>query len=320
MHREGTVTTQSERVAQRLRSVAAAREVVPADPELSARWHVHGVPSPYCRWNYHPEYEIHLITQGTGWFVVGDRIDIFAPGQLVLVGSNVPHHWISDLEPGQTLPERDVVFQFHPDWLQRSRQVLPELGRLDPLLHVARHGIEFSGLTAEVATDHLRRIGSHRGTLRLAHIFGLLGTLAESPDSDRRVLSADWFPVIDSTDDHAADRIDLAFSYIFDHLDDPAIRLGGAAREVGMSESAFSRYFTKISGQSFSDTVRKLRLAQAGKLLRETTLSVSSIAHRVGYANLSNFNRQFRTHHGATPREVRARSHSRPAGPAAHSS
>lgn len=303
------MATQSEQVAQRLRSVAAAREVVPSDPELSARWHVHGVPSPYCRWNYHPEYEIHLITQGTGWFVVGDRIDIFSPGQLVLVGSNVPHHWISDLEPGHTLPERDVVFQFHPDWLQRSRQHLPELGRLDPLLHLARHGVEFTGPTAEHAANHLRQIGAQRGALRLAHIFSLLGTLGESPSSDRRTLSADWFPPIDNTDDLAADRIDLAFSYIFDHLDDPAIRLAGAARAVGMSESAFSRYFTKISGQSFSDTVRKLRLAQAGKLLRETSLPVSSIAHRVGYANLSNFNRQFRTYHGATPRKVRAEAH-----------
>ena len=135
----------------------------------------------------------------------------------------------------------------------------------------------------------------------------MLGTLSESPSGEARTLSADWLPALDPNDEHAADRIDVAFAYIFDHLADPAIRLAGAAREVGMSESAFSRYFTKISGQSFSDTVRKLRLAQAGKLLRETSLPVAAIAHRVGYANLSNFNRQFRSHHGATPRDIRAR-------------
>ncbi len=118
-------------------------------------------------------------------------------------------------------------------------------------------------------------------------------------------MSADWFPTLDRFGDQAADRIDLAFAYIFDHLGDPTIRLAGAARSVGMSESAFSRYFTQISGQSFSDTVRKLRLAQAGKLLRETSLPVAAVAHRVGYANLSNFNRQFRSHHGVTPREFR---------------
>ena len=57
---------------------------------------------------------------------------------------------------------------------------------------------------------------------------------------------------------------------------------------------------------TFADTVRRLRLAQAGKLLRGTTLPVAAIAHRVGYANLSNFNRQFRAHHGHTPREHRS--------------
>src|SRR4051794_14990942 len=102
-------------VAQRLATVGAAREVVPKDPEVSARWHRHGVPSPYSRWNYHPEYEVHLIRIGAGRYVVGDRIDTFSAGQLVLVGSNVPHHWISDLEPGEVIADRDVVFQFHPD-------------------------------------------------------------------------------------------------------------------------------------------------------------------------------------------------------------
>ena len=72
-----------------------------------------------------------------------------------------------------------------------------------------------------------------------------------------------------------------------------------------MSESAFSRYFARVTGVSFADTIRRLRLAQAGKLLRGTTLPVAAIAHRVGYGNLSNFNRQFRAHHGHTPREHR---------------
>ena len=109
-------------VAQRLATIPAAREVVPSDPRLSARWHMHSVPSPYSRWNYHPEYEVHLIRFGTGRYIVGDRIDVFSAGQLVLVGSNLPHHWISDLEPGEIIVDRDIVLQFHPDWIRRARR------------------------------------------------------------------------------------------------------------------------------------------------------------------------------------------------------
>ena len=296
----------SEQVAQRLAIVRAAREVVPSDPDHSARWHRHGVPSPFSRWNYHPEYEVHLITAGTGWYVVGDRIDVFAAGQLVLVGSNVPHHWISDLTPGERLPERDVVFQFHPRWIDRCAELLPELTNLNALLSLAQRGIEFVGSTREAATVHLQAVGATEGATRLAHIFGLLGLLSDAPESERRFLAAEGSTPRSVRSDGSADRVDLAFGYIFAHLGDPNLRLTATARHVGMSESAFSRYFARVSGVSFADTVRRLRLAQAGKLLRGTTLPVATIAHRVGYGNLSNFNRQFRSHHGHTPREHRA--------------
>jgi AraC-like DNA-binding protein/mannose-6-phosphate isomerase-like protein (cupin superfamily) len=296
---------ESERTAQQLATIQAAREVVPSDPNHSARWHRHGVPGPFSRWNYHPEYEVHLITAGTGWYVVGDRIDVFAAGQLVLVGSNVPHHWISDLSPGQRLPDRDIVFQFHPQWIDRCTELLPELARVRALLDASRRGIEFLASTRETATDHLRAIGATEGPARLAHIFGLLAAMADSPTDQRQYLAAEWSTPHSDHADGAADRIDRAFGYIFTNLADPRLRLAGTARHVGMSESAFSRYFARVTGVTFADTVRQLRLAQAGKLLRGTTLPVATVAQRVGYANLSNFNRQFLYRHGHTPRQHR---------------
>ena len=83
------------------------------------------------------------------------------------------------------------------------------------------------------------------------------------------------------------------------------LRMADAAAHVGMSESAFSRYFSRTAGQSFSDTVRKLRLAQACQLLEHSDQPVARISHHVGYRNLSNFNRQFRAEHGVTPSEYR---------------
>ncbi len=291
-------------VARRLATVPAARELVPTDPGLSARWHMHGVPSPYSRWNYHPEYEIHLIRSGTGRYIVGDHIDTFAAGQLVLVGSNLPHHWISDLAPGEVIPDRDVVFQFHPQWVQKCQDVLPELSGLQALLKKSARGIEFTGETALRAAQDLHAIGDHQGPRRLQHIFGLLGLLADSPDADQHTLTKEWLPPL--TDESAADTIDRALTFILDHLTDD-VRLASVAHHVGLSESAFSKYFKRVSGQTFSDTVQKLRLTHACKLLKDTDLPVASISHRVGYANLSNFNRQFRAHYGITPRELRRR-------------
>ena len=114
-------------------------------PGTSARWHIHDYPGPYCRWHYHPEFEIHLIQHGTGRSIVGDHIGRFTAGHLVLVGSNMPHDWISDIGDGEHITNRDVVFQFHPQWIGDCQQLLPELRAVDPLLARADRGIEFTG-------------------------------------------------------------------------------------------------------------------------------------------------------------------------------
>jgi AraC-like DNA-binding protein len=62
-----------------------------------------------------------------------------------------------------------------------------------------------------------------------------------------------------------------------------------------------------------SSTRCRLRIAQACRLLVSTDLKVPRICDEVGYTNLSNFNRQFLTETGVTPREYRRRERRAPA-------
>ena len=48
-------------------------------------------------WHYHPEYELTLITQGHGMRMIGDHYTHFFTHDLVLLGPNIPHTWISEL-------------------------------------------------------------------------------------------------------------------------------------------------------------------------------------------------------------------------------
>lgn len=299
MHHEASADVTQ---ARRLMGKPATRELVPATPDSSARWHTHDFPGPYCRWNYHPEYEVHLIQHGTGRSIVGDHIGRFRPGHLVLVGSNLPHHWISDLPPGDLISNRDVVFQFHPAWFQECRRLMPELASAEGLLERSSRGIEFFGGAAAEAAVELVAIGTSTGISRLQHILGMLSILNEAPAHQTRLLASPWTPPVDGTG--AADLVDQALAYMFSHVDG-AIRMADVARLVGMSESGFSRSFQRSSGQSFSQTVRKLRLAHACHLLEHTDQPVATVCHRVGYRNLSNFNRQFRQEHDLTPSAYR---------------
>ncbi|MFI2565176.1 AraC family transcriptional regulator [Paenarthrobacter sp. NPDC018779] len=291
-------------LASRLVGRQAVREVVPADPHHSVRWHQHDYPSPLARWNYHPEYEIHLTRKGPGKFIVGDYVGTFEPGNVVLVGPGLPHDWVSDLEAGEVLVNRDAVIQFEGAWVDQASLVVPELAQIKPLLEESARGIEFLGTTAVDAARAIEAMGATTGLQRLQHLVGLFGILGAAPAGERRYLASEWFePQLDGK---AAAVVEIVLEYVFAHHAGP-LSMGEAAALVGMGEPAFSKYFKRATGQNFSDLVRKLRLAHARRLLERTDKAVSDICYEVGFTNLSNFNRHFLRDTGQTPREFRRR-------------
>ena len=72
-----------------------------------------------------------------------------------------------------------------------------------------------------------------------------------------------------------------------------------------MSEVAFSRFFKARTGKTFVDTLNEIRLGHASRMLIDTTHSISEIAYRCGFNNMSNFNRIFKKKKDCTPKEFR---------------
>ncbi|MEW2353534.1 AraC family transcriptional regulator [Spirillospora sp. NPDC029432] len=294
----------------------AYREVVPRAPDATFTWRTHGYPDPLARWNLHPEVEIHLIRRGTGHYVIGDAVGGFTAPALFVVGARVPHDWLSDLERGERIDDRDVVLQFDPERVARLAAAAPELDPVNGLLARSARGIEFSGATLERAGELLLGIGEQDGGAAIAGFLHLLAVLAGAPEDEWRAVAS---RPADGAAVPASDTFAEAVDYIFRNLRSGP-RLSEAARIAGMSVSAFSRHFARASGQNFSDMVRHLRLAHACRLLADPKRSIASIAHDAGYANLSNFNRRFREEYAMTPRAYRrllADENHRPAEPRA---
>lgn len=279
-----------------------AAEIVVPDLSSSVRWHQHDFPHPLARWHTHPEVEVHLIRRSSGLAFVGDHIGPFKPGHFVLVGSHLPHNWISDLDPGEVVDGRDVVLQIDPARIDRLAEDLPEAAEATGLFESANRGIEYTGRTAERATVELELVGRSSGLHRLHRIFGLLSILADAPRHERHTLSRR--PAGAPLDAPAQLKVDAVLRYITDNLADE-VRLDEAARVVGMTPSALSRFFLRAAGSGFADTVRRLRVIRACTMLFRTDRPVAEICFEAGYQNLSNFNRQFRAETGMTPREYR---------------
>lgn len=70
------------------------------DAQASVRWAKHGYPSSLAKWHHHPHIEIHLIREGTGLMMAGNAVVPYEAGQVALIGSNLPHNWVSDIAPG----------------------------------------------------------------------------------------------------------------------------------------------------------------------------------------------------------------------------
>ncbi|SEL57011.1 AraC-type DNA-binding protein [Roseateles sp. YR242] len=259
----------------------------------------HGFPTPLARWHYHDEYELHLITASSGKVFVGDWIGQFQPGQLVLTGPRLPHNWISMDVPEAGYAERDLVVQFPHEPLAAACEGIPELREVLPLLERARHGIEFFGLQPR-ATEHWHRIKSCHGLARFGVFCEWMGELAQC--TDFRLLSSAQLQSEDS--DTQLAQINAVVSRITDNLAAP-LSAADLAHELGMTESRFSRFFRRATGNTFTDFVNLIRVNRACQLLQESERYITHIAYEVGFNNLANFNRRFLDIKGMTPSEYR---------------
>ena len=265
----------------------------------------HGFPTPLARWHYHDEYELHLIVATSGKAFVGDWIGQFQPGHLVLTGPRLPHNWISLDVPEGGVKLRDRVIQFHHDRIAKACTSVPELAEALPLLERARNGIEFFGLSDRART-HFERIKGSRGLERFAAFCQFMGDLSRC--TTYQLLSS---AKLQSRDDEISlDQINSIVNRLTENLANTP-SLSDFAGQLGMTESRFSRFFRRATGNNFIDFVNRVRISRACLLLMESNRYVTSICYDVGFNNVANFNRRFLEIKGMTPSEFRRRANSR---------
>ncbi|MGX5850607.1 AraC family transcriptional regulator [Mesorhizobium sp. PL10] len=300
------VETPKRRCAPNLSAARPKFEQILTPEGHSFIWRIDDYPWARSVWNFHPEYEIHLIRKSAGTAFVGDYIGEFLPGQLTVIGGGLPHDWISHIEQGETISGRDVVLQFDPERLRQASPYFPEINGLAAFLLTAKRGILFKGNAAHLGGEMLEAIGSASGMLRLTRFFELLNFLANA-ESFEVLSSPDFFP---DNDPAALDKMQKSIRYIHEHFTGN-VYVPEVAGLVNMSESTFSRFFKKNSGRSFTDYVTSLRVGRACRLLSETAKPIAEICFEVGYSNLSNFNRIFLNQVGKTPSAYRKLAHSK---------
>lgn len=279
-------------------------EMIICPPAESFRWNMHDYPYFGAKWHYHPEYELHLTRATSGVMMVGDYVGEFEPGCLVLTGPYVPHNWVSDIEPGKVIPNRDMLIQFTAEWVDRITGLCPELGSTRSLFEDAVYGVEFCGATVLAGRKLLAQIGSAHGAERIVLFLQLMVELTREP-SERRKLST-LAPA--SAEVELPAELDTAMRFVLDNYNED-ITLPSVARHCGLEPQAFSRRFKRQTGHTFARYVVLARVYAACSLLTQTHRAITDICFDVGFNNIANFNRQFFKICGRTPSDYRRNAH-----------
>jgi len=248
-------------------------------------------------WHYHPELELTYILKGSGQRFVGDRIESFYPGDLVLIGPNLPHTWVSSGQ--EDLPDacQAVVVQFKSGMFDNQLNGFHEFDRIRKLLEHSKRGIKFKGELAENVGKQLINLRDAEGLQWLTEFWTLLDQLAGSEDFTCLTASA-YTPSLNKSNPA---RIDKIFHFLNQHYKE-TIDLKTVAELVHLTETSFSRFFKRNIGLTFNEYLNNLRVEAACRLLKEEPYkTIAETAWESGFASSTHFNRMFKSRTGFSP-------------------
>ncbi|MEZ4775200.1 MAG: AraC family transcriptional regulator [Bacteroidia bacterium] len=251
--------------------------------------------------HFHYACQLSLILESTGTRFVGDNIERFEAGDLVLLGSNIPHVFRNDpvyYESGSHLKARAIHAFFTPDFPGEKFMSLPETAAIRQLILQAGRGLKIMGQTRKIITEKMLQIGGREGLPRLLELLSMLDILSRS--SELVFLSSRVSdPSLKKSD---SDKINDVFNFVMGNYQDD-IRLDQIASVAHMSPTAFCRYFKRSTQKTFSQFLNEIRIGHACRMLREESFPISEIGFLCGFNNTSNFNRRFKNITTFTPKE-----------------
>lgn len=163
-------------------------ETVTVPPDSSWLLFDRRLPEFPFNWHYHPEFELTLTLNSNGMRFVGDSIEQYGDGDLVLLGPNLPHAWQSQSLIETPSVHRAIVCWFTQDWIKGLIALTPELAVIRTLLDESRHGVCFGDRALVRVRERLATLSETAPEQQILMLLGVLVDLARTPD--RRPLAS----------------------------------------------------------------------------------------------------------------------------------
>lgn len=271
------------------------------DQSFNIRYDI--VPHFYDQWHFHPEIELVYIIKGSGRQFIGNHVHYYKAGDMLLLGSNLPHLWKSDeqiVNRRHKAKVEAIVLHFMPGCLGDHFFELPENKGIQKLLHRAMHAVSITGKTNLKVGAWLHELLKAKGSARIILLLQILHSLSASRELTTHCTEAEYQLMSQGE----TDRLNTVYQYILAHFSED-ITLSEVAAMSHLSPNSFCRFFKSRVKKTFSSFLLEVRVAHAVKLLSETDKSIADICFDSGFNNISNFNRHFKTITGTNPLSYR---------------
>ena len=241
-------------------------------------------PSFEVPWHQHIETEIILFNQGEGTAFIGNYIGHFKPGDVFVLGSNLPHMFQklrTDMEVSAT------VIQFTNDFWGTAFLELPETLAVQKLLQTALQGLQLQDECLQQLRRLLPQIEMAHGFERIIILCRCLQCIATTQQFGK--VSSQ---VVKALNYKQRERIDKIYQYTINNFQE-LISLNTIAAIADMSVPAFCSYFKKCTKKTYIDFLNEVRIGYACRQLMETQKNIEAIGYESGFNTLANFNKQF---------------------------
>ena len=237
----------------------------------------------------HNEHELYFLLGGQRRYFIRHSIYDLTPGNLILIPKGVLHKTVSKNSQGY---DRFVLFFSDED----VRSLSGEKG-YEYLLEMGC--VQLPADTVQTITRQLKQMQqeftsqSHLHTVYLeAQLQLILLTVLRRGTQQPKCM------------ENTAEKIQKVAQYMNQNFHLP-ITLHDAAQMACLEDTYFSKQFKALTGFGFLDYLTQLRLQEAQRLLRTTSLSLSDISEMCGFSGSNYFGDVFRRYTGRSPNAYR---------------
>lgn len=273
-------------------------EIVKPDEDSSFRFLYQNKPISEFIWqyHYHPEYELVCIPYGDGTRHVGNHLSMYEDGDLVLIGSNMPH---SGFGLNATDPHEEIVIQIKPEVIRQWISDFPEMKEISELIERSKHGIKFKNRIKKEITGLLVEMKDLSPFERHISMLKVLHRLAKTEEYD--ILNEQ--PIMAELVSKHRYRLQKIFTYVenYYHQD---IDIQTIADLANISVPSFCNYFKKTTHITFTEFVNHYRIQKACFMLQQDK-TVSEVCFACGFNNVTYFNKIFKKIIHKTPSDFR---------------